>query len=177
MPFIKRDTVDPIERQAYPGRLRKRTSGCWKRRLSDAAGLTQFGAGEVELAPGSSTGLYHWHQNEDEFVYILAGEVVMVEGETETLLRTGDCAGFPAGANVGHTFENRSGEPARLLEIGLRAPSETAYYPGLDMVYQRDGTSLKFVTRDGRELDSGDEVVRVSGDPDDLKPPSDLDID
>ena len=62
-------------------------------------------------------------------------------------------------------------------KIGLRAPSETAYYPGLDMVYRRDGTSLKFVTRDGHELDSGDEVARVSGDPDDLKPPSDLDID
>ena len=177
MPKIDRESLQPYHRQAYPGRLRDRTTGCWKLQLSDAGGLTQFGAGEVRLEPGASTGLYHWHENEDEFIYILEGEVVMVEGAVETVLRTGDSAAFRAGVNVGHTFENRSDQPVRLLEIGTRSASgETAHYPGLDQVYRRGDDGIRFETRAGRELARTDEVDRLSGDPDDIKPPSPLDI-
>ncbi len=176
MPKINRDIAPKYERQAYPGRLRKRTDGCWKTRLSDEGGLTQFGFGEVELAPGSSTGLYHWHEKDDELVYVLAGEVVMVEGDVETIMRAGDCATFKAGVAVGHTFENRSDKPARLLEVGPRGLDETAHYPGLDMLYRRapDGTQ-HFETKDGRRLDKSDEIARVA-DPTNLKPASPLDI-
>lgn len=80
-----------VERQAYPGRLRARTAGCWRMRLSDAAGLTQVGAGEGELAPGGGTTLLHWRENEDAFVYIREGEVSRVEERGgEQTLRAGD---------------------------------------------------------------------------------------
>jgi uncharacterized cupin superfamily protein len=160
MPKVDRDQAARVERQAYPGRLRARTKGCWRTRLSDAGGLTQFGVGEVELAPGSATTLLHWHENEDEFVYVLEGEVTLVEEQGgEQTLRAGDCAGFKAGVANGHTFENRSDRPARLLEIGPRTlPAETAYYVGLDLVYRREGREIRFETRDGRAVDPGDEV-------------------
>ncbi len=176
MPKVDRETAPRVERQAYPGRLLRRTDGCWKTKLSDAGGLTQFGLGEVTLAPGSSTGLYHWHEADDELVYILEGEVVMVEGDVETIMRAGDCATFKAGRAVGHTFENRTDAPVRLLEVGPRGLDETAHYPGLDMLYRRapDGAQ-HFETRDGRRLTSEDEVVRVD-DPQNLKPQSPLDI-
>lgn len=177
MPRIDRSSITPYHRQAYPGRLKKRTDGCWKLRLSDAGGLSQFGAGEVELAPGAATGLYHWHINEDEFVYVLEGEVVLVEADREHVLGPGDCATFRAGDRVGHTFENRSDRPVRLLEIGHRHPDgETAYYPGLDMVYRRDGDDIHFETHDGEPLADDTEVDRRN-DPVDLKPRSPLDID
>jgi len=161
MPKVDRATAVRVERQAYPGRLRARTNGCWRTRLSDAAGLTQLGVGEVELAPGSATGLMHWHDSEDEFIYVVAGEVTLVEeGRAEQVLRAGDCAGFKAGVAVGHTFENRSDRPARLLEIGPRTgASDTAHYVGLDMVLKRAGRDLHFATRDGRALGPDDEVA------------------
>lgn len=176
MPKIDRDAATRYHRQAYPGRLRARTHGCWKTRLSDNAGLTQFGVGEVELAPGAATGLYHWHENEDEFVYVLAGEVVLVEGEEEHLMRAGDCAGFRAGDSLGHTFENRSDAPARLLEIGTRNPAgERVHYPGYDMAYRRKGGETRFTTRDGRPLARTYEPARLA-DEAACKPRSTLDI-
>ena len=176
MPKIDKSSAPRTERQAYPGRLLHRTDGCWKTRLGDAAGLTQIGVGEVELAPGSATGLYHWHEEEDEFVYVLDGEVVMVEGDKEHVLGPGDCAGWRAGVNVGHTFENRSDKPVRLLEIGPRmSETDTAHYPGYDMLYQRAGRNIHFETKDGRTLSRDDEVARVD-DPENLKPKSALDI-
>ncbi len=177
MPKIAKGSVEPFHRQAYPGRLRPRTTGCWKARLSDAGGLTQIGVGEVELAPGASTGLYHWHVGEDEFIYVLSGEVVMVEGDTELVLTAGDSAAFKAGTRVGHSFENRSDAPAHLLEIGRRLETgETAYYPGYDLVYRREGPETRFETRDGRPLNETDEAARLETDPEDRKPASPLDI-
>lgn len=176
MPMIQRHQAPHYHRQAYPGRHRERTTGCWKWRLSDAGGLTQFGAGEVELAPGAATGLYHWHVHEDEFVYVLEGDVVLVEGDAEYPMKPGDCACFPAGAAVGHTFENRSQSRVRLLEIGTRHPDgETAYYPGLDMVYRRDAGGVHFETRDGRPLLPDDQLATID-DEHNRKPSSPLDI-
>ena len=163
MPKVDRPRAARVERQAYPGRLRARTNGCWRTRLSDAVDLTQIGVGEVELAPGSATGLMHWHENEDEFVYVVAGEVTLIEqGGGEQVLRAGDGAGFKAGVAVGHTFENRTDRPVRLLEIGPRtAPTDTAHYVGLDMVLKREGRGLRFETRDGRSLGRDEEVADV----------------
>mgnify|MGYP006283796761 FL=1 len=160
MPKVDRERAVRVERQAYPGRLRARTNGCWRTRLSDDAGLTQFGVGEVELAPGSATTLQHWHEDEDEFVYVLEGEVTLVEEQGgERVLRAGDCAGFKAGVADGHTFENRSDRSVRLLEIGPRTlPADTAHYVGLDLVYKREGRQIHFETRDGRRLGPDDEV-------------------
>ncbi|MEM9755453.1 MAG: cupin domain-containing protein [Pseudomonadota bacterium] len=116
MPKVDRKAAPRAERQAYPGRYLHRTDGCWKTRLGDAIGLTQIGVGEVELAPGSATGLLHYHTAEDEMIYVLAGEVTLVEeGRPDETLRAGDAAGWQANAKVGHTIENRSDKPARLL--------------------------------------------------------------
>ena len=82
-------------------------------RISEAGGLTQFGAFIQTLPPGSRSSILHWHAEEDEMVYVLEGEVIIVEGATETLLRPGDAATFRAGDPVGHSLENRSGAPTR----------------------------------------------------------------
>jgi len=148
MPRIDIDKAPTRFGSAYPPpfdepcRDRKR----WK--LGDVAGLTQFGVNLMRLAPGVWTSQRHWHTHEDEFVFVVEGEVVLVEDEGETVLRAGDCAGFKAGVPNGHHIQNRSGAEAVLLEIGSRMPDlDGAEYPGLDMIVtpddvyrHRDGT-------------------------------------
>jgi uncharacterized cupin superfamily protein len=110
--------------------------------LGDHAGLTQYGVNFVVLPPGEASALRHWHRHEDEFVYVLSGEVVLITNDGEELMTTGMCVGFPAGVENGHHLVNRSTTNARYLEIGTRADSEEAYYPDVD---------LHVVTRDGQD--------------------------
>jgi uncharacterized cupin superfamily protein len=103
-------------------------------RLGDAAGLTQFGVNLLELEPGEWSSQRHWHTAEDEFTYVLAGEVVLVTGEGEEVLRAGDCAGFKCGDPNGHCLQNRSDARAVLLEVGSRNRAEDAcHYPDIDL--------------------------------------------
>ncbi len=105
----------------------------WK--LGDAAGLTQFGVNLMRLPPGQWTSQRHWHAAEDEFVFVLAGEAVLVTDAGETVMRTGDCAGFKAGEPNGHHLQNRSDAEVVLLEIGSRRPGEDAVdYPDIDLM-------------------------------------------
>ncbi len=107
-----------------------------RRRLGDAAGLTQFGVNLLQLSPGSWSSQRHWHSCEDEFIYVLEGEVVLVYEGGEELLKAGDCAGFKAGAADGHHLQNRSSAEARVLEIGTRSTppgSERVTYPDIDL--------------------------------------------
>lgn len=105
-----------------------------RRRLGDAAGLSQYGVNLLRLPPGAWSAQRHWHQHEDEFVYVLAGEVTLVTNAGEEVFRAGDCAGFKAGDPDGHCFQNRSGEDALMLEVGTRTPSgDEVQYPGLDL--------------------------------------------
>lgn len=159
MPKVDRDAAPRTERQAYPGRLLHRTDGCWKTRLGDQIGLTQMGIGEVELAPGSATGLLHYHLAEDEFIYVLAGEVTLVEeGAPDIVLGPGDSAGWRAGEPIGHSIENRSDAPARLLEIGPRmAVHDTAYYIGHDLIYRRTERNIAITRRNGIPYAAGEE--------------------
>ena len=99
------------------------------RKLSDGAGLTQFGVNLKRIPPGQWSSQRHWHLLEDEFVWILAGEVVLVTDEGEQVLRAGDCAGFPAGVANGHHLQNRSTTEATVLEMGSRHADETCVYP------------------------------------------------
>ena len=160
MPKVDRAAAPRTERQAYPGKLVHRTDGCFKTRLGDPVGLTQMGVGEVELAPGSATGLLHYHFGADEMIYVLEGEVTLVEeGRAPETLRAGDAAGWRAGDTLGHTIENRSDKPARLLEIGTRPPEDTAVYVGLDLMYRaRHGTEITIRSRAGRPYAPGEEV-------------------
>lgn len=103
-------------------------------RLGDAAGLTQFGVNLLRLPAGQWSSQRHWHAAEDEFVYVLEGEVVLVSETGEEVLRAGDCAGFKAGEPDGHCLQNRSQSEALLLEVGSRRPEEEAVdYPDIDL--------------------------------------------
>ena len=106
--------------------------------ISAAGDLTQFGAFVEILEPGSRSSITHWHSNEDEMVYVLDGEVTLVEGGAETLLRPGDAATFKAGVPVGHHLHNRGTVPTRCLVVGTRAPADRTTYPDDDRVCHRD---------------------------------------
>jgi uncharacterized cupin superfamily protein len=117
--------------------------------LGDAGGLTQFGVNLLQLAPGSWSSQRHWHSLEDEFVFVVAGEVTLVTDEGEQLLRAGDCAAFPANRPNGHHLINRSAAPAVCLEAGGRNADDVCTYSDIDMLFDpkidayvhKDGTS------------------------------------
>ena len=119
-----------------------------RRALGDAAGLTQFGVNILRLPPGAWSSLRHWHAEEDEFVWVVEGEVTLVTNGGEEILRAGDCAGFKAGVADGHHLRNRSDRPALVLEIGSRRPeTDVVEYPDTDLRWsdatgytRRDGT-------------------------------------
>ncbi|MEX0281456.1 MAG: cupin domain-containing protein [Arenibacterium sp.] len=109
-------------------------------RLSDAGELTQFGAVVETLWPGGKSSKAHWHLNEDEMVYMLEGEAILVEGENESRLMAGEAACFKAGVEIGHHLENRTNDPIRYLVIGTRSNDEL-------VTYTRDGSTV--ATKDG----------------------------
>jgi uncharacterized cupin superfamily protein len=119
-----------------------------RQRLGDAAGLTDFGVNLLRLPPGAWSSQRHWHAAEDEFVFIVEGEVVLVTDAGEELLRSGDCAGFKAGVKDGHHLQNRSGRDAILLEIGSRRVAEDeGEYPDIDMRFLKNDAG--YAHRDG----------------------------
>jgi len=141
----------PIRRgSAYPAPHDTACAARMRRRLGEAAGLTAFGINHMTLPPGAWSSQRHWHSHEDEFVVVLAGEVVLVTNAGEEILRAGDCAAFKAGDPDGHHLINRSGDDAILLEIGNADPAHdrTTYAdidmviePGEDLYRRRDGTA------------------------------------
>ncbi|WP_043699767.1 cupin domain-containing protein [Yoonia vestfoldensis] len=110
------------------------------RLFSDTGGLTQFGAFTETLPPGSRSSLRHWHQQEDEMIFMLAGEVVVHEGPDQTKLLPGDAACFKAGSPRGHFLENASQADATYLVIGTRAPRDQVTYPDHDRILHLDRT-------------------------------------
>jgi uncharacterized cupin superfamily protein len=115
-----------------------------RRRLGDAAALSTFGVNHLRLPPGAWSSQRHWHTHEDEFVYVLEGEVVLVTDRGEELLRAGDCAGFKAGLRDGHHLQNRSARDALLLEVGSRHADDEVDYPDIDLkVNNRTGYTRK----------------------------------
>ena len=122
-----------------PCRARRRV------RLGDAAGLTQFGVNLCTLPPGAWSSQRHWHTKEDELIYVVSGEVVLVTDAGEETLTAGDSAGFKAGEPDGHTFQNRSARDVVLLEMGSRFDDDRAYYSDLDMMTTDEG----YAHRDG----------------------------
>lgn len=122
--------------------------------LSDPGGLTQFGAFIETLPPGSASGHRHWHEAEDEMIYVLSGELVLVE-ETETALQSGDCACWPAGRPSGHRLDNRSAAPASYLVIGTRADNDIVHYSDHDLITHKFGEARRYLRRDGSEHPTG----------------------
>src|SRR6202167_6183691 len=115
MPKIDIAQVPTETRTGYPAPFARVAVGRQRKRLGNAAGLDQFGVNLTTLKPGAASALRHWHENEDEFVYILEGEVVLVENDGETVLRPGDAAGFKANSGNGHHLVNRTDSDVVLL--------------------------------------------------------------
>jgi uncharacterized cupin superfamily protein len=133
----------------YPPQFQNVVQGREKSVLGDLVGLSQFGVNLTRLKPGAASALRHWHENEDEFVYILEGELVLIEDEGETLLRPGDAAGFKAGVANGHHLINKTQRDAVYLEIGTRAPTERAHYPDVDLEFIRDKDKVQVRHKSG----------------------------
>ena len=149
MPKIDISKLQPQTATAYPDAFKHVVEGREKLRLGDAVGLTQFGVNLTRLKPGAGSALRHWHEHEDEFVYILEGEVVLIENEGETILKRGDCAAFKANVANGHCLINRTQKDALMLEVGTRGSRERAHYPDVDLVYEVDGTTRRILRKDG----------------------------
>ncbi len=119
-----------------------------RRKLGDAAGLTQFGVNLLRLQRGVWSSQRHWHTGQDEFVYVLQGEVVLVTDAGEEILKPGDCAGFRAGDKDGHHLQNRGTADALLLEIGTRVADDGGEYPDIDMAFIA-GAAAMYTRKDG----------------------------
>jgi uncharacterized cupin superfamily protein len=104
--------------------------------LGDSAGLAQFGVNLLRLPPGEWSSQRHWHTAEDEFVYVLAGEVVLITDEGEETLRAGDCVGFKAGDPNGHHLQNRSTAEVLLFEVGGRVATDGVTYSDIDLIIE-----------------------------------------
>jgi uncharacterized cupin superfamily protein len=150
MPKIDIANLPVDSRTNYPPPLDKIVAGRSRKRLGKAAGLDQFGVNLTTLKPGAASALRHWHEKEDELVYILAGEVVLIENDGETVLKPGDAAGFKANVPNGHHLINKSDRDAVYLEIGTRSTYERAEYPDLDMLVVRDEQGMRYTHRDGK---------------------------
>jgi uncharacterized cupin superfamily protein len=142
-------SLKPRLGSAYPAPFGNPLAGREKRALGDALHLTQFGVNLVTLAPGSWSSQRHWHANEDEFIYVLDGEVTLVTDAGEQVLGPGMAAGFPAAKADGHHLINRSSAPVLYLEVGTRAETEEAQYSDIDMVGRKANGPFVFTHKNG----------------------------
>jgi len=120
--------------------------------LSKAAGLTQFGAAFEELPPGAQSSHRHWHEEEDEFLYVLEGSLTVVEDDGDHILGPGDAAGWKAGDTNAHTLRNHTDQPVRYLIVGTDAKTDRCHYSDVDMLYTRDGDGARFTKADGTPI-------------------------
>jgi len=136
----------------YPAEFAKGFEGRIKRALGNAGGLTQFGVNLTTLEPGAPSAHRHWHAKEDEFIYVLDGELTLITDAGEEMLGPGMAACFPAGEPNGHHLVNKSGAPASYLEIGTRSPDEDAEYPDIDLRLQKRNGKVVFMRKSGEPI-------------------------
>ena len=127
-------------------------AGREKQKLGDAVGLTHFGVNIARIKAHSKSALRHWHESEDEFIYVLEGELVLHEDAGETVLKPGDAAGWKANGGVGHCLINRSDRDALYLEVGTRSKAERVHYPDVDFLMERDGGGRRWTRKDGTPI-------------------------
>jgi uncharacterized cupin superfamily protein len=152
MPTIDIAKIPAQQIASYPKEFAQVISGREKQRIGDAVGLTQFGVNITRIKAGSASALRHWHEQEDEFIYMLDGELVLQENDGETVLRPGDAAGFKAGSGVARCLMNRTDRDALYLEVGTRAKSERVHYPDVDFMMERDGTGRRYFRKSGERF-------------------------
>jgi uncharacterized cupin superfamily protein len=141
-------SLPTVAGSSYPAPFDRPCAGRKRQRVGDAAGLSDFGVNLLRLPPGAWSSQRHWHSAEDEFVYVLEGEVVLVTDMGEETLRSGDCAGFKAGVQDGHHLQNRSAGEAVVLEVGSRKTQEDeGDYPDIDLRFLKNDAG--FTRKDG----------------------------
>ena len=149
MPKIALHEVEGTIGTGYPDGFNKGMELRSVQRLSEASGLTQFGANLVTLEPGGLSALRHWHEEQDEFAMVTAGSLTLVDDSGETTLGPGDCVAFPKSDANGHQIINKSSATGTFLVIGTRTPTEIGHYPDHDLkVAAKDG-AFQFTHKDG----------------------------
>jgi uncharacterized cupin superfamily protein len=155
---LKPPALDPMSlmprtSSGYPEPYRSRVLPREKRALGDALGLKTIGINQTVLPPGKESSIRHWHTHEEEFIYVLSGEVVLRTDAGEQVLTAGMCAGFPVADDVkngdGHQLINRSSRPAVYLEVSNRDPRDNAFYSDVDLHFHGDEAAVRFTRRDG----------------------------
>ena len=150
MPIIHDPKGVPGRRTTiYPAALSSGFEGRTKRPLTDLLGLTQFGVKLTTIEPGSQSSHRHWHEVEDEMIYMLEGELTLITNAGETVLKPGMAAGFPKGEENGHHLVNKSAAPATYLEIGTRSPYANATYPDVDLRAEKRDGIFRFFKKSG----------------------------
>lgn len=158
------ETLKPVAIQAsdapartrpsnYPEPFASRMAGRTKRPLGDLFGLSNFGVNLTRLAPGAVSSLRHAHTRQDEFIYVLEGNPVLVTDEGRTQMAPGMCAGFRAGTGNGHCLLNASDADVVYLEVGDRTAGDEGRYPDDDLQAVRVDGQWKFFHKDGRPYD------------------------
>jgi uncharacterized cupin superfamily protein len=151
-------TSGPVEAAAAPARAKPTNypepfaapvAGRIKRPLADLFGIKAFGVNLTTLPPGASSALHHSHSRQDEFVYVVEGELTLHLGDEAMPIRAGECVGFPAGGPA-HHLENRGEAPATYLEVGDRAEGDVAAYPDDDLQAALVDGRWVFQHKDGR---------------------------
>ena len=147
MPKIDISAVPVRQGSGYPAPYSAPCADRTRRRLGDAGGLRDFGVNLMTLPPGGWSSQRHWHSHEDEFVYVLEGELKLVEDQGETILRAGECAAFPKGTGNGHHLVNASDKVAVYIEVGSRHPDDLTTCSDIDM--KSANSDGRFVHKDG----------------------------
>ena len=125
------------------------------RRYSDVGGLTQYGAYVETLEPGSRSSERHWHEKEEEFLYLISGEAILIENDGEHVMHPGDAACWPAGVPNAHHLVNRSTAPCTYLIVGTRPTHDVCHYPDARRALHTEGKTWRMVADDGTVLRSG----------------------
>ena len=146
---IQIEKVPSIVGTLYPSPFDGPCRARERRKIGDAAGLTQYGVNMLTLPPGAWSSQRHWHTESDEFIYVIKGEVTLVTDDGAEVLGAGDAAGFKAGDTNGHCLQNRTQQAVQVLEIGTRRESDAAHYPDIDMIAPPGGKPAVYTRRDG----------------------------
>jgi uncharacterized cupin superfamily protein len=150
LPALDPGQVPAQTATGYPEPYRGRVAGRHKKRLGDAVGLNNFGVNLVTLDPRAESSMRHWHEKQDEFIFVLKGEVTLITNAGRQRLGPGMSAGFPAGSPDGHQLVNETNQPVVYLEVGDRAPDDRASYPDVDLAARLVDGKWMFTRKDGR---------------------------
>ena len=147
MPKLDLSTIPERIGAGYPAPFDTACAGRIRQCLGNAGGLTDFGVNLMRLPPGKWSSQRHSHSHEDEFVWVLEGELTLVEDDGESILLAGDGAAFPKNTGNGHHLINRSASTAVYLEVGSRSPTDVTTCSDIDM--KSANADGRFVHKDG----------------------------